>query len=44
MKTVRTILTPLVSLCLICSCTAINDRLDELENRIAALETLCAHR
>ena len=42
MKTVRTILTPLVSLCFICSCTAINDRLDELENRIAALETLCA--
>ena len=42
MRTVRAILTPLVSLCLICSCTAINDRLDELENRIAALETLCA--
>ena len=42
MRTVRTILIPLVSLCLICSCTAINDRLDELENRIAALETLCA--
>ena len=33
---------PLVSFFLICSCTAISDRLDELENRIAALESLCA--
>ena len=42
MKSVRTIMTPLVSFFLICSCTAISDRLDELENRIAALESLCA--
>ena len=33
---------PLVSFFLICSCTAISDRLDELENRIAAIESLCA--
>ena len=35
-------MTPLVSFFLICSCTAISDRLDELENRIAAIESLCA--